>query len=101
MQPTFNIRHRSTWLVALAAIARVEGSLSMRGKRPASDRPIPRSERSQGTIRFTVSPKGKPEQVQVAQATHPVLGELAAAYVRRVDFKPAALGGASVATSNA
>ena len=51
----------------------------------------------EATIRFTVSPQGKPEQVRVAQATNPQLGELAVAYVRRLVFKPARLNGAAVA----
>ncbi len=51
----------------------------------------------EATIRFIVSPKGKPEQVEVAQSTHPELGKLAAAYARRLVFKPARLNGAAVA----
>lgn len=51
----------------------------------------------EATIGFTISPRGKPEQIRVLRTTDPQLGQLAASYVGRLVFRPARLGGSAVA----
>lgn len=49
-------------------------------------------------ISFTISPKGgAPEKVAIKQTTSPELAQLAVAYVTRLRFRPARVGGSPVA----
>ena len=50
----------------------------------------------EATIAFTVSAQGKPEQIRIVQSTDLQLGQLATAYVGRLVFRSARLGGMSV-----
>lgn len=50
-------------------------------------------------VALIVAANGKPEQIQVEQATHPLFAEAALAAVRRWRFKPAIKNGQPVASS--
>lgn len=49
-------------------------------------------------VALIVSASGKPEQIQIEQATHPLFADAAIAAVRHWRFKPAMKGGQPVAS---
>lgn len=51
----------------------------------------------EAVIGFTISPKGKPEQIKVVQATNQEMAQLATAYVAKLVFRPAKVGRTAVA----